>query len=566
MNIEIHNFESFDFDKQIEIIKNSSFRDKADFILRSKRPEEIILSLSCEEFYMILKSSTTDLHPDILSHATQEQLTFSVDFECWDDDEINFENLLVFADKLNSIDSNNLKDWIINADFELIISLFIKYVEVIKTDDYNAIDEYVGDRSFFTIDNLYYIDINSDHYDVLRGIIDLLYENNKPYYITLLESIINEHELEMIEMAYNSRNERLAEYGFPDKEESLRIYKTLSDTESVEQKVYDKNFEVLTNFKWTKSNYPIVSVEKRLFIDQVLDSLQQNEEIFENIYSEFIWLANKIIVVENLDFKDPGSLHAAFDKAKKIVSLALEDLSRQKIEIAKTQIQKYWIEDLHRFGITYLSKLKTKANDIFKSSKFFNLNNFMRFLGHPWDLKVKGILKFYPNKIKELAASEISEFTDFESVSEVNQIIEDLSEINSIIEFFKIHFGSKFEEFLKQDFYELTHDNDNINMTSLLATLLVHLSLSNMISFEPLQESEIKKFIELCFDNSNVRKLKLSTKELLINSLNMKTDSKILYFVFKKLEDEVGNLNLHLPLDFRYVRILLTKHSIENNV
>jgi len=74
------NFEDYPFEKQCEIVKKSPFSEKAELILRSQFPDEIIEHIGPENFYIIARSADKEFLPELLSYADTDQLLFFTDF------------------------------------------------------------------------------------------------------------------------------------------------------------------------------------------------------------------------------------------------------------------------------------------------------------------------------------------------------------------------------------------------------------------------------------------------------------------------------------------------------
>lgn len=566
MKIERQNYDHLDFSKQVKIISEAPLREKADLILRSQRPEEIIPSLSCEDFFLILHATGSEMQPELLVHATGEQLVFTGDFECWHKDEIQQSGFLTLMDKLNQLNEEQLKNWLVSADFELLIACFIKGMEVIKTEHLEMIDDYIGDRPFFTLDNLYYICIEGENYDVLRRSIEILYEFNKNMYMQLLEGIISESEVEITEEAYTLRNQRLAEYGFPEKDEAMRIFLPIQNWSEIEEKEGEFLDQEIKKTALPLSTYPVLIADKTLFLDQVMSVYQEKMNSDENIYIELLWLANKIIVCEEMDFRESEALLESLEKARKIVSIALEDLSHGVINDAVEILKHHWIENLHRWGITRLHRLKQFSDELFQESRFTEKFLFMRFLGSPLNYHFKGLQFFQPMKAATDVDSAVKEYEEFESLAEVESVYREIMEIKDVLRYLSTFFKGNLESIFKEYYTTLNFEGSNLNLISLLATGLVRIYLKGEMSFDPLSEHEVRQFLKTAFDNQKpLRRLTNETKEKLLTStkemISLNTDSVIFQTVFSRIEEEMGGLKPDSPISLQYIPTLLTARN-----
>ncbi|EKD27570.1 MAG: hypothetical protein ACD_79C00672G0007 [uncultured bacterium] len=549
MKLETKNFDNLDFDKQCQIISSSPVREKGDLILRSQNPEVIIPSLPCEEFYVVYSSSSQDIHSELISHANSEQISFVSDFQCWDKDEINSSNFLNWLGTLKNADNSPFQKWIVEADFELVVSCFIKFTEVIKTEHLELIDDYIGDRPFFSLDGLYYICIDGDNFEVLRESIEVIYGMDKKLYMTLMESLICANEIEVLEEAYTLRNQRLASYGFPEKDEAMQIYVNIDDWSAIEERSVDIDKES----SHMEIKLPSVISENKLYLNEVMNIYYERYQEDHTIETELIWLANKIIVCNELDFRDVETLESAYKRANNVVSLALEDLSHGKIQIAVDMLKTHWIETLHRWGITRLRQLSQFAENIFEESSFDSHTCFMGFLGSPWESQFKGLLKFYPMKAKSNSDTEIIEFEDFSNLKEVKIMFNKLQDLKNILEFLKNKYAEDFKSFQNRK-------KSIKNFNSLIAGLIIN-SANKLPVFDKVTEIVLKDFVKTAFDNTKpFRKLKESVKSKIMETIYSNSDSMenhpVLENIFSRIEEEIGNLDTNSAIEMKYISIL----------
>ncbi|MBN2145255.1 MAG: hypothetical protein JW774_11590 [Candidatus Aureabacteria bacterium] len=562
MKPEIRHFDNLSFSDQCDLIKSSDFADKGDLILRSADPKSIFSDLTCQDFFLIYHESGDEIQPDILKFSSPDQIVFVSDFECWKKDEINQKGFLKWLDMLNQSGHEQIQTWLVSSDHELIVSALQKFVEVVKTEHLELIDDYIGDRPFFTLDNLYYICIEGDNHDAIRQIINHIYEGNRSMYVSLLEALISEDEWEVLEEAYKSRNERLTEFGFPQKEEAMKIYQDIKDFSSLEE----KNKKDRSCFsKDIMFSYPVISNVKDLFLDRVLTLHFQKFPKDDSIDWEFACLANKIISCENVDFLHSQTIKQCLNRAKKLVSLSLEDLSHGNMETALDLLSTYWIEDLFRWGVTRIRKLRQFTLDILPKVHLDHLESLLKFLGSPWDVKLKGLFQFCPVKAKENASFEVQEYEDFESLKQVETLYHELIEIQAVLEFFISHLGPKWLHVLEKNLKGLNQIRGEITWMPLMATLCAQLCLKRSFSFDPLNIEDVKHFIKKGFDSQTpFRKLLPEVKTSLIQALDigvLQEESVLFKILFARMEEELGGLNLRIGLSPSYLPILLLKAS-----
>jgi hypothetical protein len=562
MKPELRHFDTLNFTEQCDLIRAADFVDKGDLILRSHNPKSLFSDLTCQDFFLIYNESGGEIQSEMIKFSTPDQMIFSSDFECWEKDKINEKKFLKWLDTLIQSGRENLQSWITNADYELIVSGLQKFVEVIKTEHLEMIDDYIGDRPFFTLDNLYYICIEGDSADAIRQLIELLYEDNKSMYMNLLEALLSEDEWDVLEEAYMIRNERLSGFGFPEKEEAMKIYQNIRDFTSLEEK--NKKGKVQFT-KELKFSYPVSSDIKGSFLDNVLGQFYQKYPQDNSIDIEFASLANKLIACEEVDFLHSETVRQCLNRARKLVSLSLEDLSHGKTETALDLLSTYWVEDLFRWGVTCIRKLRQYSEKIILEVHFNDIRALLKFLGPPWDVKLKGLFQFCPVKAKENAPFEVQEYEDFENLKQVENLYHEIREIEVLLNFFISHLGPKWAHVLEKNLKGLNQTTGEVTWMPLLATLCIHSFLNQSFSFDPLSIEDVKHFIKKGFDSqAPFRKLHPEVKTGLIHALNiplLNEKSSVLAVLFARMEEELGGLNLRSPLNPQYLPILLIKIS-----
>ncbi len=559
MKLTTKNFSDLAFNKQVEIINQSLLQDKGDLILDSDSPETIIASLVPENFYQILIHSDKDNWPDLFKHANSNQMVFTSDFECWETDVINQNQLLSWIDMLYLSGEEVILRWILDVDFEFLVGGLMDFIEVIKTEHLELIDDYIGDRPFFTLDNMYYICIDCDNLQPIKRVLEMLFVDHKKKYLVLLEALIATGKAEIVEAAYKFRNDRLTIFGFPDKEEGFRIYLSLEDWSQIKPKENIKAFSKISN---KNQLYPVLENNGLLFIDKVLDICDSQPDFLSEFTFEITSLTNKIIICENMDFRDHETTLTALLRVKSFLSIALEELSSNNIEKAKDILERYWLEDIFRRGITLTKRLKSTVENIYTKSTFDDFHDFAKFAGHPLEDKLHGACKFIPMKLKDNSSFEVMELEDFSNYKQLRYLGIELEEFQELLSFFTKHFGLDLKNIINKDFSELNYHGDNLNIISLLATYVIHQGLTHQVMCEPLDEDAIKKFVDIYFQNKeeiNVAytNLKLKCQKLLFT--DKVSSSLILDSIFDLLSHELENIDISAKIETFYFLNLLTR-------
>ena len=101
--------------------------------------------------------------------------------------------------------------------------VFIKVLHVTKLEGEPT---KVLDRNLpFTLDREYFITFKKpETRAVFKPFLEILYHFDSNQYRLLMESLLRELESDIEETEYHFKNARLTDYGFPDFEQTLKIY------------------------------------------------------------------------------------------------------------------------------------------------------------------------------------------------------------------------------------------------------------------------------------------------------------------------------------------------------
>ena len=329
-------FEKLSLEEQEKIFHQTPFREKGELLLHSHNPLRLAGSLSEEELYLVTREVDLEERSEIIRYANLQQLFFISDIDCWKKDRINAPGFMRWLETLEKADEQRLLAWLVEMDYETVVAGLKTVIEVIKPETEYPSDELLGDRPFFTLDERYFILVNEENFETLRRAIELLFENHRGRYAALLEGILGELDDEIEEEAYQKRGLRLADRGFPEPETAYRIYRPLTkkDFEAFPRKPTgaSKEKQFKAPFDLRAPHYLALRSQEKLFLDEVLLLFQKDPpEVTEGFQEELAWLSNKIVACEGIDFASEERVRRGVDRARSIVSLALENLSGRNL-------------------------------------------------------------------------------------------------------------------------------------------------------------------------------------------------------------------------------------------
>ncbi len=553
-------FDELNFDKQKEIFFKSSYAERADLLLRSQDPVQLANSMSSEEMYLVTRDMDMDMRSEILKYANLPQLFFISDLDCWKKDRITKRGFIDWLRCLEQADFEKLAEWLIRADYEMVVAGLKKFVTVMKPEWEYAIDETLGDKPYFSLDDLYYIQTNEDNFETIKLAFEALYQGARAQYVNIVEGLLSEMDYEMEEEAYRRRQVRLSERGFPETESALQIYRLLEHDEFL--KLPRKQIKTAVNENSdVPPAYPVLAAKERLFLDDVL--LNLSSEPAETVYSiqeELIWLTNKALACEGIDMASEEKVRHAIERVRRYVNIGLEIESASSVDAARQIVKERWLEFLFRRGFTRLTELRRQFEEIMRRYWGSDKEAFLEFLGDPYELMGAGLLKPQPefyDGAEKITVDGLRDFKTREEVEETQKVLNVLARLfESLLRLNKNMF--------KVVSVEADRDDEITPLVRLVGTLFAQFALTGKPVYQHLSKKDILKFFAAAFE-ANGKKHMLrpdSAERFLAEFMNGKRDGHLEAFlrqILTRVEEDFSGIRGKGVIDPRYINTVRIK-------
>ncbi|MDD5217866.1 MAG: DUF6178 family protein [Candidatus Omnitrophica bacterium] len=561
-------FQNLDAEEQAKVFLKSKLAEKGELLLLSHQPERLAASLSREELYLVTRQVDLEERSAIIRYASLPQLFFIADIECWEKDRMNYGGFARWLETLQKADERKCLAWLVEMDYETVVSGFKGLVRVIKAEREYPSDELLGDKPYFTLDDCYYICGEEDSLDSIKRAFELLIENHRGRYAAVLEGIIDEMDDILEEEALHNREARLLDRGFPDSDSAHRIYRPLSmkefeafprknlnpaktedeDEKSVEQKA--PNYLVL----WTTDNF---------FLDEVLLLFKEDPPgVYERIQEEMAWIANKIISCEGIDFSSEERVRHGAERARRFTSIGLEILSGGQLIRAKQWMTERWLENIFRLAATRLLEIRDAAHRIVQSYWEKSSDDFLQFLMSPYEFILRGLLLPVPEQYDSSVSDHPHQLRDFKTLGEVERAQLAVRQFERIHAWLRKQFPNLFRELCA----EMKVKPEEIRLSTLLGTLFASFVLRGKIDPAPLSPKELDSFFRKAFELRGKRYyLMAALKEKFLGLFPSRDERELLTplwgLVFQEMEDELGGIQAGSTPDLRYIQSLRTSHN-----
>ena len=212
-------FNSLSVKNQLDIVLRARGKERLHYLFLSEHPERLIQELPELEVFLTVKEVGEKDCLDLISLTTPEQFQYLLDLDFWKRDQLDPEKVLDWMEILLESGEKKVGQFIQSTDIEFIALLLKKFLQATTMDGEQL--EGMDRIPLFTLDQYHFIHFRGKRTrEVFEPFLQILYRVDKNSYQRLMDSLIVEFESELEETGYHLRNGRLADYGFPDFEES----------------------------------------------------------------------------------------------------------------------------------------------------------------------------------------------------------------------------------------------------------------------------------------------------------------------------------------------------------
>jgi hypothetical protein len=466
--------------------------------------EKSLALLPIQPLYMAIKNLSSEQLAPHLSKFSPEQRTRFLDLDLWFKDTLDVDSFSFWVNTyLQSKSLPLLKEFTQSSEF----SIYLKGVFNIWTFDLEDPQYPDHDNYFLTDDNLLLFEFHEgyEHADEVRALIRSLYgelgvENAYSY----LFKITSESFLLMQEEEYQAKNYRLAEVGFVDYFDALKMDSYFSSQEVMDH--YIKNYETRTpsiegiTIGQTLHNASLTAFKGEESFREELEKVKDGKRK-DFLHFNFIRLVNGTLALNNALKSGTLAMTRVGTKTCSLVELGYSYVSNQ-LRIKESLFEKFDFVDFYRVGNTLIGltqkKLKRglRENSFDEGSEFLG-KNWSEFLDYSFDQPVKYVApegEFEkPVIVKEL---------------DVLQLWIDRSETLLGILPFASTLAKTFKDLSKEsklmDHFYLNYSVDEIDFVAIMLSSLANYSLGNYENDQNskmgLTINEFKTFVTLVMD------------------------------------------------------------------
>ncbi len=351
------------FAQKIMTLRGLTPRERLDRIVTDPEARKLVNTLDPQEVYWLIKDIGESDALELLELCHPEQALFFLDMECWEKNEFSIAKFLEWLGYLLECGEQKVAELLPYLDSEFLTLCLIKTISVGGGIGDLVTREEIELEWDHTFDDCYFISFrNSGHSAMIGRFIDIIYRNDHPLYLALMESLRSEIPSETEQLSYQFRTGRLADLGFPAYEDAISIYSFLDPdtyTRTEEKKLFPG------------SEQRVLNLPLNIFGDSLLRRALRVTEA-EELLLELNGLINNAIIAEGAPLSDGMALQAVFERVHGYLNIALEYLCGENEEKAGEILEQEYLKRLFQLGRSIIIPLRQAAEKLFADGGDFS--------------------------------------------------------------------------------------------------------------------------------------------------------------------------------------------------
>jgi len=312
---------------QVALVCETPVRRRAELIGLAEDPARLIPALPPAELCFTVLAVGLDDAGWLLEHANREQITASVDLDAWKGGLPDRARIGAWLSAFADAGEKTLMDAAHAIDMEAwVLHLMDRVVVELKP---SGDDDWEPPMGGLTLDGQFYVIARNadDDLSELMDLLRVLFQQDYWFYFRLLQGVTWELPSDSEEWALRWRTGRLQDLGFPPPLEAKAIYARLSDAQRralpAEERAWQIDEWPLP--VWMPSLPAVAAAEHSLF--QAFAELPEQDR--RPFLLEFLSLANRVAVADDLPLGEASTLPSALVKAARFTSLGIDLLTAE---------------------------------------------------------------------------------------------------------------------------------------------------------------------------------------------------------------------------------------------
>ncbi|MBK5276246.1 MAG: hypothetical protein JJE30_14510 [Desulfuromonadales bacterium] len=323
-------------------------------VLGDPDAKKLARAMQPHELYWLFKEDGGQDAMQLLGLASPEQCVFILDMELWRGWSLLEDKAVEYLGYILQGSEEHFLELLPHLDFNLLSLLLGRELLVAGgIGDLNTDEERQTDWDH-TFDDVFLIKFkNPAHTPIIGLFLELVCRLDNSLYTSLMESVSGEIDIESEEECYHTKSGRLADLGFPPRDEALEIYSRINPATFTpgRNKVLLQAVEATT--------LPKTLLTGTTFLERVVH--RADSELFR---MELNYLINTALVADEAHLADMEQMRSVMERVYGYLNIALEYLSEGDETKGVEIIADEYLKRLFQLGFSLVLGLKFRADKL----------------------------------------------------------------------------------------------------------------------------------------------------------------------------------------------------------
>jgi hypothetical protein len=342
----------------------TAIKQRIEQLLAASDSDALVQALSPVEYALLLKEAG-DARPLLLALAHPNQIRTVLDLDCWVKDTLRSTQVLDWLEELYRSGDDVLLRALQTLDLELLLATFRQHIRVHaalpheEEEEPIAFDEVLANELY----RVEFVDQNDLANDRIRRLLQFLQLMDLDFYHTLMQGVMWGQDIEIEEWAYRWKSGRLQDEGFPDYYAALETYSLINLEQPLSTIAASPSAPGLPESAEESGIIPSYAwslIPAESLLAQAL-AHEFPLEVQERLCGEMVYLCNRELVIDQIDFADAIAVHASLSRVHAYLNLGIEHLHSQTSRSAALLLTLYSLQSFYQIGFTLCMRLHQRA-------------------------------------------------------------------------------------------------------------------------------------------------------------------------------------------------------------
>lgn len=383
--------------EQAELALRLPAGQRLELLLHAPKPMRLVRAIPDSELYLTLREVGPADGLPLLALASAGQITHLLDLEGWRKDRFDADRVGAWIAVLLDAGEPALKRFLLSADDETLCMLVARWmhVEQIETGEDQEIHgtgegEAGTEQGYLTPDGFHrFSPTIPEHAPAIRRFLQMFFQSQPKRYGMILWGSRWEMPSDIEETAYQWRQSRLEEHGFPPWERAMEVF-------SAPKSLLERPAPLLPLAEdgLAAARSPLRLRSQQRNLTPAIDSL--DDALRERVLYELLSVANQILIATHADTGDPRSHQQALEMAAGYVTIALRLHGGSEASTMAHLLTEIPVLELFRQGYARAEEFQRQAQTLQRSGWAAAHPRALELLDSPVRERVLGLLEQRP--------------------------------------------------------------------------------------------------------------------------------------------------------------------------